>query len=242
MTLAFLGWCWDKRDPGDRVGRPRTCGAPEPELAFSPEPVPVRWRGATSLYALEIASPDTVELQAELSERLVAAGLYEPEKRPFWPHITVARVRKEKGERGATARWRSRRRRCRRACLASSVASGSLSTVRKPGRRVRSTPRWRNLSCPRTAADEVIEEMAEPKKSLMEAAAKDAKAKDAALEAAVTQIEREFGAGSLMRLGDQSAVPIEAIPTGALSLDLALGIGGVPPRPDRRDLRPGVLG
>src|SRR5688572_24760385 len=129
---------------------------------------------------------------------------------------------------GATARWRGPRRRCRRACWASSVASGSLSTVRKSGRRVRSTPRWHNLSCPLTAADEVIEEMAEPKKALMEAGAKDAKAKDAALEAAVTQIERQFGAGSLMRLGDQSAIPIEAISTGALSLDLALGIGGVP--------------
>ena len=58
--------------------------------------------------------------------------------------------------------------------------------------------------------------------------AKDAKAKDAALQAAVTQIEHEFGAGSLMRLGDESAVEVEAIPTGALSLDLALGVGGVP--------------
>ncbi len=70
--------------------------------------------------------------------------------------------------------------------------------------------------------------MAEAKNALKEASAKDAKAKDAALEAAVTQIERQFGAGSLMRLGDQSAIPIEAISTGALSLDLALGIGGVP--------------
>jgi recombination protein RecA len=57
---------------------------------------------------------------------------------------------------------------------------------------------------------------------------KEAKAKDAALEAAVTQIERQFGQGSLMRLGDDSVVPVEAIPTGALSLDIALGIGGVP--------------
>ncbi len=57
---------------------------------------------------------------------------------------------------------------------------------------------------------------------------KDAKARDQALQAAVTQIEREFGAGSLMKLGDKSAVEIEAIPTGALSLDLALGVGGVP--------------
>lgn len=98
VTLAFLGWCWDKQIP--RIASVvHDMSAPQPEMAFSPEPVPVRWRGATSLYALEIASPDTVELQADLSERLVAAGLYEPEKRPFWPHITVARVRKEKGGR-----------------------------------------------------------------------------------------------------------------------------------------------
>jgi recombination protein RecA len=71
--------------------------------------------------------------------------------------------------------------------------------------------------------------MAEEKKtSLKEAGAKDAKAKDAALEAAVTHIEREFGQGSVMKLGDKGAVEVEAIPTGALSLDLALGVGGVP--------------
>src|SRR4051794_17295031 len=54
-------------------------------------------------------------------------------------------------------------------------------------------------------------------------------ARGAALKAAVTQIEREFGQGSLMRLGDDAfAVSVAAIPTGALSLDLALGVGGVP--------------
>jgi recombination protein RecA len=53
-------------------------------------------------------------------------------------------------------------------------------------------------------------------------------AKGAALQAAVTHIERQFGQGSLMRLGDDSAVPVAAISTGALSLDLALGVGGVP--------------
>jgi recombination protein RecA len=70
--------------------------------------------------------------------------------------------------------------------------------------------------------------MAETKAALKEASAKDAKAKDAALDAAVTQIERQFGQGSVMKLGDQSAVTVEAISTGALSLDLALGVGGVP--------------
>src|SRR6476469_3384349 len=63
---------------------------------------------------------------------------------------------------------------------------------------------------------------------LKDTSAKDAKAKDAALAAAVTQIEREFGQGSVMRLGDDYAVGVDAIPTGALALDLALGVGGVP--------------
>ena len=58
---------------------------------------------------------------------------------------------------------------------------------------------------------------------------KAAKARDAALQGALTQIEREFGKGTVMRMGDEGAqVRCEAIPTGALSLDLALGIGGVP--------------
>src|SRR5215208_4058066 len=70
--------------------------------------------------------------------------------------------------------------------------------------------------------------MAQEKKANLKAADKEAKAKDAALQAAKAQIDREFGAGSLMRLGDQDAIEIEAISTGALSLDLALGVGGVP--------------
>ncbi|HZJ29106.1 MAG TPA: recombinase RecA [Solirubrobacterales bacterium] len=71
--------------------------------------------------------------------------------------------------------------------------------------------------------------MAEQKKGqLKDASAKDAKAKDAALTSALSEIERDFGAGSMMRLGDNNAHAIDAIPTGALSLDLALGIGGVP--------------
>src|SRR5438309_2383261 len=58
---------------------------------------------------------------------------------------------------------------------------------------------------------------------------KAAKARDAALQGALTQIERQFGKGTVMRMGDEGAqVRVNAIPTGALSLDLALGIGGVP--------------
>jgi recombination protein RecA len=74
--------------------------------------------------------------------------------------------------------------------------------------------------------------MAETKKTNLKAADaqadKNAKAKNAALEAAVSQIEKDFGAGSVMKLGAKSAVPVDVIPTGSLPLDLALGVGGVP--------------
>ena len=49
-----------------------------------------------------------------------------------------------------------------------------------------------------------------------------------ALEAALGQIEKQFGKGSVMKLGDVTAMEVEAIPTGALSLDIGLGIGGIP--------------
>ncbi len=49
-----------------------------------------------------------------------------------------------------------------------------------------------------------------------------------ALDAAMSQIEKQFGKGSVMKLGEYKAMEIEAIPTGALGLDIALGIGGVP--------------
>jgi len=52
--------------------------------------------------------------------------------------------------------------------------------------------------------------------------------KQRALDAALGQIERAFGKGSVMRLGDGAAVEVEAIPTGSLGLDMALGIGGIP--------------
>ena len=52
--------------------------------------------------------------------------------------------------------------------------------------------------------------------------------KKRALEVALSQIEKQFGKGSVMKLGEFKAMEIEAIPTGALSLDIALGIGGVP--------------
>src|SRR5687768_12730093 len=49
-----------------------------------------------------------------------------------------------------------------------------------------------------------------------------------ALEAALAQIDKQFGKGSIMRLGDETRAPIEVIPTGSIALDVALGIGGLP--------------
>jgi len=52
--------------------------------------------------------------------------------------------------------------------------------------------------------------------------------RDKALETALAQIERQFGRGAVMRLGDDARAPVEVIPTGSISLDVALGIGGLP--------------
>ncbi len=52
--------------------------------------------------------------------------------------------------------------------------------------------------------------------------------RDKALEAAMGQIEKQFGKGSIMRMGENLDMAVEAIPTGAMALDLALGIGGLP--------------
>ena len=52
--------------------------------------------------------------------------------------------------------------------------------------------------------------------------------KHEALGSAVAQIERQFGKGSIMRMGDNPLTEMSAVPTGSLALDIALGIGGIP--------------
>lgn len=59
-------------------------------------------------------------------------------------------------------------------------------------------------------------------------AEKNEKEKKKAVDDAISQVERAYGKGSIMRLTDNEIVPVEVIPTGALSLDIALGVGGVP--------------
>ncbi len=68
--------------------------------------------------------------------------------------------------------------------------------------------------------------MADKKRTVESAAPASDKKK--ALDTAIAQIERDFGKGSVMRLGENAHIVVEAIPTGSLALDIALGIGGVP--------------
>jgi RNA 2',3'-cyclic 3'-phosphodiesterase len=97
ITLAFLGWLPEKEIPrlGEIVESSR---APGPSIELG-DPVSRPERGRPRLFALPVDSPDAIALQGELQEKLVEARLYEPEKRRFWPHVTVARVRRE--ERGS---------------------------------------------------------------------------------------------------------------------------------------------
>jgi 2'-5' RNA ligase len=94
ITLAFLGYLPEKEIP--RLGELlEDCDGGPPTIRLE-DAVPVPERGGPRLFALPAESAGAVELQAVVAGRLVEARLYEPEKRPFWPHVTVARVRREK--------------------------------------------------------------------------------------------------------------------------------------------------
>lgn len=93
ITLAFLG----HRPEGEieaiaAVVRERVGPAPWVELLEAEQRPP---RGRARLYALPALSPGAEALQAGVAQGLAEEGFYEPERRPFWPHVTVARVRPE---------------------------------------------------------------------------------------------------------------------------------------------------
>ncbi len=93
ITLAFLGYLPEKEIPR-LVAIVEASRAPAPTIELG-DPVPRPERGRSRLFALPAESLATIALQRTLEEKLVVAGLFEPEKRPFWPHVTVARVRPE---------------------------------------------------------------------------------------------------------------------------------------------------
>lgn len=91
VTLAFLGYLPEKEiEPLVEIVRAIRAPAPSLELG---DPLAKPSLRRARLFALPASSGGTVVLQAELEEALVGKRLYKPEKRPFWPHVTVARVK-----------------------------------------------------------------------------------------------------------------------------------------------------
>jgi RNA 2',3'-cyclic 3'-phosphodiesterase len=102
ITVCFLGWT-----PPERVDEAQAVIE-----AVDPRPVPVRLLlepvakppRRPSLFAIEAEAPEAAILAGEVSARYRELGLAEEEKRPFWPHVTVARVRAEKAKGGSRRR------------------------------------------------------------------------------------------------------------------------------------------
>lgn len=103
ITLVFLG-----ETAVERIERVAAAvlgaGAPAPLVELSPGPVALPRARPPGLYALEASSQGAVQIQARVTTALADAGLHEPDERPFWPHLTVARVRRVRGERRKTMR------------------------------------------------------------------------------------------------------------------------------------------
>jgi 2'-5' RNA ligase len=102
MTVCFLGWT-----PPERVDE-----AMEVVNAVEPRPVRVQLLRAPvakpprrpSLFAIEAEAPEAAAIAREVSARFRELGLAEDEKHPFWPHVTVARVRAQKSGSGGRRR------------------------------------------------------------------------------------------------------------------------------------------
>jgi RNA 2',3'-cyclic 3'-phosphodiesterase len=94
MTLVFLGYHPEREI--ERIAEAALVDATAPEIRLEPEPVGVPRGKRPRLIALDAPSDGAVELQSRIELRLVEERFYEPEKRPFWPHLTVARVKPEK--------------------------------------------------------------------------------------------------------------------------------------------------
>jgi 2'-5' RNA ligase len=94
MTLVFLGYHREREIDGI-AATALDVSVPAPAAQLRPEPVGVPAK-RPRLFALDAVSEGAVELQRQVSDRLEGARYYKPEKRPFWPHLTVARVRPER--------------------------------------------------------------------------------------------------------------------------------------------------
>ena len=107
VTLCFLGYHPERAI--ESVASEVTAVEPRAvEVRFEADPAPVPPK-RPRLFAVEGRSGAASALQAELEERLIAARFYKPEKREFWTHVTVARVRSERGSRGRGGRGKPMR-------------------------------------------------------------------------------------------------------------------------------------
>jgi 2'-5' RNA ligase len=94
ITLVFLGYQAEK-DVKAIAKAAFAIEAAAPAVELMAEPVGIPRGKRPRLVAVAANSEETVTLQKQVEERLVEGGFYEPEKRAFWPHLTVARVRPE---------------------------------------------------------------------------------------------------------------------------------------------------
>ena len=102
VTLCFLGYKPERAidELAELIAELEARPVP---MRLEREPVGIKGR-RPGLYAVDAPSEAAAELQADLSEVLASRRLYKPEKRDFWPHVTVARVRPERRPRGASGR------------------------------------------------------------------------------------------------------------------------------------------
>jgi RNA 2',3'-cyclic 3'-phosphodiesterase len=124
VTLCFLSYHPEKKI--EEIAGIVTGVKPRPvEMRLEREPVPLP-KGRPRLFAVGAPSEAAIALQQELSDTLEAKRFYEPEKRPFWPHVTVARVKSEPGSRSGKRRGRGKPREV--ADLPSSLPDDLLQT------------------------------------------------------------------------------------------------------------------
>jgi RNA 2',3'-cyclic 3'-phosphodiesterase len=107
VTLCFLGYLPERRIEAIAAILADIHGVPA-GMRLEADPRPLPPRGRARLYVLSAPSADAVTLQERLSTALEAGRLYKPEKREFWPHVTVARARLERRYDAAGRRRRGR--------------------------------------------------------------------------------------------------------------------------------------
>jgi RNA 2',3'-cyclic 3'-phosphodiesterase len=128
VTLCFLSYHPEKKI--EEIAAIVTGVKPRPvEMRLEREPMPLP-KGRPRLFAVGAPSEAAIALQQELSDALEAKRFYEPEKRPFWPHVTVARVKSEPGSRSGKRRGRGKPREV--ADLPSSLPEDLLQTFEAP--------------------------------------------------------------------------------------------------------------